>query len=142
MKDYILITDGAYSPKRDSGGFAFIFVKDDKVILEYSKQIKHTTNNAMEMLAIIMGMKCIKKPIDSLLIITDSQYCIGCAIKGWKRNKNIELWNLFDVEYNRICSLCPDVQFIHTRGHQSDESNITKWNNRCDELAVQASQRI
>lgn len=142
MKNYTLITDGAYSPKRDSGGFAFIVVKGDEVILEYSKQVKHTTNNVMEMLAIIMGMRCIKKPINSLLIITDSQYCIGGAVKGWKRNKNVELWNLFDTEYNRICSLCSDIQFIHIRGHQSDESNITKWNNRCDELAVQASQRI
>lgn len=139
---YTLVTDGAYSPKRNSGGFAFIFLKDNKVILEYSKQVKNTTNNIMEILAIICGLKCIKKPIDNLTIISDSMYCIGSATLGWKRKKNVKLWNVFDLELNRVSKLCSNIEFKHVRGHQKDSSEETKWNNRCDELAVQASQRI
>ena len=139
---YKLITDGAYSSSRDSGGFAFIFLKDDKLILEYSKQIKHTTNNQMEMMAIIIGLKCIKKPIDELIIISDSMYCIGCASLGWKRKKNVKLWEKFDEEFQRVSELCSNILFIHVKGHQTDNSEETKWNNRCDELAVQASQQI
>lgn len=137
--EYKLITDGAYSSSRDSGGLAFIFLKDDELILEYSKQVKHTTNNQMEMLAIILGLKCIKSPIDNLTIVSDSMYCIGCASLGWKRKKNIKLWELFDSEYQRVSKLCSNIQFKHVRGHQKDDSEETKWNNHCDELAVKAS---
>lgn len=140
--EYKLITDGAYSSSRDSGGLAFIFLKDNELILEYSKQIKHTTNNQMEMLAIIYGLKCIKQPISNLLIISDSMYCIGCMSLGWKRKKNLKLWNLFDQEFQRVSELCSNIQFKHVKGHQNDNSEETKWNNRCDELAVQASQII
>ncbi len=139
---YTLVTDGAYSSSRDSGGFAFIFLKNYEPILEYSKNVKHTTNNQMEMLAIIYGLKCIKKPIDRLDIISDSMYCIGCAILGWKRKKNIKLWNLFDKEFQRVSELCPDINFKHIKGHQKDETKEIKWNNKCDKLAVKASQRI
>jgi ribonuclease HI len=139
---YKLITDGAYSSSRDSGGFAFIFLRDDELILEYSKQIKHTTNNQMEMMAIIAGLKCIKKPIDELIIISDSMYCIGCASLGWKRKKNVKLWEKFDEEFRRVSELCSNISFIHVKGHQTDNSEETKWNNKCDELAVQTSQQI
>lgn len=139
---WTLITDGAYSSKRDSGGFAFVFLKEGKFLLEYSKQVKHTTNNQMEMMAIIYGLRCIKKPIDRLIIISDSMYCIGCASLGWKRSKNTTLWNIFDREFQRVFELCSDIQFKHVRGHQKDDSEETKWNNRCNELAVRASQKI
>lgn len=84
---YKLITDGAYSSAKDSGGFSFIFVKDNNIILEYSKQVKHTTNNQMELLAIIYGLKAIKRPIESLIVMSDSMYCIGCITLNWKRKR-------------------------------------------------------
>lgn len=141
MANYKLITDGAYSSSRDSGGFAFIFLKDNEPILKYSKQVKHTTNNKMEMMAIIIGLKCIKAPIDNLTIISDSMYCIGCASLGWKRKKNVKLWEFFDKEFQRVLDLCNNIQFKHVRGHQKDSSEETKWNNLCDELAVKASRQ-
>ena len=88
MSNYKLITDGAYSSKLDQGGLGLVFLKDDKLILRYSKMYKHTTNNQMELGAIITGLKCITKPIDNLTIVSDSMYCIGCATKGWKRSKS------------------------------------------------------
>lgn len=142
MSSYKLITDGAYSPNRNQGGVAFVFLKDDNLILEYSKMYKNCTNNQMEIIAIISGLKCIKKPIDDLTIISDSMYCIGCISKGWKRKKNIKLWEVLDNELERVSKLCSNINFEHTRGHQKDDSEETKWNNRCDELAVQASQII
>lgn len=133
---YTLITDGAYSSSRDCGGFAFIMLKDNIPILEYSKSVKNTTNNKMELMAIIFGLKSIKKPIDSLLIVSDSEYCIGCAVKGWTRSKNKKLWEIFEEEFNRVLSLCSDITWKHVKGHQKDDGEFTKWNNYVDKLAV------
>lgn len=137
MNQYVLITDGAYSSARDQGGIGLVFLKDGKKILEYSKMYKGVTNNIMELGAVIIGLKSIKKPIDSLTIITDSMYVIGCATKGWKRKKNIKLWQEFDSEYERVKSLCPNISFEHVKGHDGNE-----WNEYCDKLAVKASQLI
>lgn len=133
--NYTLITDGAYSSKRNKGGVGIVFLKNDIKILEYSKAFNNTTNNQMELLAVLIGLKFIKKPINNLLIITDSMYVIGCAIKGWKRKKNTELWNKFDKEYNRVRELCPNIMFKHIKGHTGDQ-----WNTYCDNLAVNASK--
>lgn len=137
MNNYTLITDGAYSPKLDQGGIGIVFLKNDEKILEYSRMYRGVTNNSMELGAVIIGLRLIKKPIDSLTIITDSMYVVGCAIKGWQRKKNIRLWGEFDKEYNRVQELCPNVIFKHVKGHNGD-----KWNEYCDKLAVAASQRI
>lgn len=143
MSNYKLITDGAYSPKLDQGGLGLVFLKDDKLILRYSKMYKHTTNNQMELGAIITGFKCINKPIDNLTVISDSMYCIGCITKNWKRSKNIELWKEFDKQYERVSKLCPNIEFQHVKGHQSNSNSIESyWNNYVDKLAVSASRLI
>ena len=79
---YTLITDGACSKKR--GGIGLVILKDNKKVLQYSKSFSNVTNNQMELLAIIIGLKCFKKPFKSLTIISDSMYCIGCAGIGDK----------------------------------------------------------
>lgn len=137
MSQYVLITDGAYSSARDQGGIGLVFLKDGKKILEYSKMYKGVTNNIMELSAVIIGLKSIKNPIESLTIITDSMYVIGCATKGWKRKKNVKLWKEFDTEFERVKSICPNIQFEHVKGHDGDE-----WNEYCDKLAVNASKRL
>lgn len=139
---YTLITDGAYSSSRDQGGIGIIFLKNGEKILEYSRMYKKVTNNMMELGAVIIGLRLIKKPIDSLDIVSDSMYVIGCASKGWKRKKNIRLWEEFDKEYSRVSALCPSINWIHTKGHQKDDSEYSKWNNIVDKLAVKASQEI
>ena len=137
MSNYKLITDGAYSSKLDQGGLGLVFLRDNELILKYSKMYKHTTNNQMELGAIITGLKCITKPIDNLTIVSDSMYCIGCATKGWKRSKNVKLWEEFDRQYARVSELCPNIVFEHVKGHNGD-----KWNEYCDKLATTASKRI
>ena len=98
---------------------------------------KGVTNNIAELGAVITGLRFIKKPIDSLIIISDSMYVIGCITKGWKRKKNTKLWEEFDRQYSRVKELCPNVTFVHTKGHNGD-----KWNEYCDKLAVSASKQI
>lgn len=137
MTQYVLITDGAYSSARDQGGIGLVFLKNGEKILEYSKMYKGVTNNMMELGAVIVGLRLIKNPIDSLTIITDSMYVIGCATKGWKRKKNVKLWEEFDKQFERVKQLCPNVEFKHVKGHSGD-----KWNERADKLAVAASQKL
>lgn len=134
---YTVFTDGAYSLTRDQGGVGIVVLKDGKEVLRYSNMYKRTTNNQMELGAIIIALRLIKGKIDSLVIYTDSQYCIGCAVQGWSRKKNKALWAEFDKQYNRVKKLCPDIQFIHVKGHSGD-----KYNEIVDNLAVTASQRI
>ena len=134
---YICYTDGAYSSSRDQGGIGVVILKDNKLILKYSKMYKNTTNNRMELGAIIVTLKAIKKPIDSVIIYTDSMYCIGCASLGWKRKKNQLLWKIFDEEFKRVSELCPKIEFKHVKGHEGNY-----YNEMCDKLAVKASQEI
>ncbi len=140
--NYTLFCDGAFSSSRNQGGIGIVFLKDGNKILEYSRMFKNTTNNQMEMLALIIGLKCIKHSISSLLIVTDSMYCVGCATLNWKRNKNKKLWELFDKEFERVKQLCPNITFKHVRGHQKDDSEMAKWNNFVDKLARNASQLL
>ena len=137
LNNYEFYTDGAYSSSRDQGGIGIIVLKNNKPILQYSKMYKNTTNNRMELGAIIIALKTIKNPIDSVTIYTDSMYCVGCASLGWKRKKNQLLWKVFDSEYERVKKLCPEIKFKHVKGHASDF-----WNNKVDELAVKASREI
>lgn len=132
--NYTIYTDGAYSSKRNQGGMAFIILKDDRIITEFSKTVPNTTSNKMELGAIILALRCITKPINSITIISDSMYCIGCITLNWKRKKNKKMWNTFDEEFNRVQGLCDTITFKHTKGHSND-----LWNNYVDRLANLAS---
>lgn len=137
MKNYICFTDGAYSSSRNQGGIGVIILRDGQEVLRYSNMYKNTTNNQMELGAIIVALRMIKGNIDSLTVHTDSQYCVGCITQGWKRKKNKVLWEEFDKQYERVKELCPNIKFVHVKGH-----NGNKFNEIVDELAVKASQRI
>lgn len=130
-------TDGARSSIRGQGGVGIIILKDGKIIKQFSRMYKHCTNNQMELGAIIIVLRSIKGPINSLTIYTDSMYCIGCGTLGWKRKKNQIMWEEFDKQYERVKALCPDIKFEHIKGHNGD-----KYNELCDKLAVKASQSI
>ena len=133
MKDYVVYTDGAYSSARNCGGVGIIILKDDQVILEYNRAYPNTTNNRMEIEAVITALKCIQKEVNSFTIYTDSMYVIGCAVEGWQRKKNQDLWNKFDKIYEKANKLCPNIIFKHVKGHDGNE-----YNERVDKLAVNA----
>lgn len=137
MSQYTIYTDGSYSSARDQGGVGIVVLRDGEKIQDFSKMYKNTTNNKMELTAVILALSAIKKPIDKLTIVTDSMYVLGCATKGWKRKKNQDLWKKFDEVYAKAKSLCKDINFEWTKGHEDDE-----WNNFCDKIAVQASQLL
>ena len=137
MINYECYTDGAYSSVRNQGGIGIVFLRNGKKTVEYSRGFKQTTNNKMEILASLFALKCIKTPIDSLTIYTDSMYVIGCATLGWKRKKNVVLWEAFDREMKRVSSLCPNIKFQHVKGHSENH-----WNNYVDHLAVNASHEL
>lgn len=137
MSNYICFTDGAFSSNRNQGGVGIIILKDDIPILEYSKMFKNTTNNKMELIAIIIALRTIKTTINSIVVYSDSMYCIGCITLNWKRKKNQDLWKIFDSELDRVKQLCNNIEFIHVKGHSNN-----KYNNLCDLLAVKASQQI
>ena len=137
MSKLVIYTDGAYSPLRDQGGVGIIILLEEEKILEYSNMYKRTTNNQMELVAVIIALRFIKKNYDSIIIYTDSQYVIGCATLGWKKKKNIKLWQEFELQYTRVKKLCPKIILKHVKGHNGDQ-----WNEYCDKLAVKASQLI
>lgn len=132
-----IYTDGAYKSSIDQGGIGIVWIKDDKVFKKYSKGFKHTTNNKMELIAMLCAFKSIKTSIDEVEFISDSQYVLGCLTKGWKKKKNIELWNILDKEYERVKSLVKNIKFTHVRGHQDCFGN-----NLADELASNASLEL
>ena len=132
-----IYTDGAYKSSIDQGGIGVVWMKDNKIIKKYSKGFKHTTNNKMELIAMLCAFKSIKTPIDEVEFISDSQYVLGCITKGWKKKKNATLWRLLDAEYERIIPLIKDIKFIHVRGHQDCYGN-----NIADELASNASLEL
>ena len=143
MKKVIIYTDGACSGNPGPGGFGTILMCDD-VKKEFSGGKKDTTNNVMEITAVIEGLKLLKYPCE-VEVYSDSAYVINAFnqkwIEGWKKNgwknsknedvKNRELWEELDSLTN-----IHKVTFIKVKGHSDNE-----YNNRCDELAREAIKR-
>lgn len=140
MKRVDIFTDGACSGNPGVGGWAAVLVFNGikKEISGYDKQ---TTNNRMEMFAVIMGLRALKEPCE-VVVTTDSSYVADAFNKGWveswqKNNwrtankeevKNIDLWRalLYEIKRHR-------VSFVRVKGHADNELN-----NRCDFLATTA----
>ena len=116
-----IYTDGSCRDK--IGGYAFIILKND-VEISWSEKVHDTTNNRMELLAVIEALRCLEstEPCD---IYSDSQWVINCAQKKWKRNKNLDLWEKYDT-----ISKKHSINFIWVKGHSGDV-----YNEKCDKLA-------
>ena len=137
MKDVIIYTDGACSGNPGPGGWGAILMYKD-VKKEISGCEKETTNNIMEITAVIEGLKHLKEPCN-VKVYSDSAYVVNAFkqkwVDSWVKNnwknskkelvKNKELWiellDLMDIH---------NVEFIKVKGHSDNE-----FNNRCDELA-------
>lgn len=132
-----IYTDGAYSPTLDQGGVGLIFLRDNVKILEWNKGFKNTTNNRCELYAVIKALQSISKKVETIKIYSDSQYVICSINNGWKRKKNLDLWEKFDLMYKKAKNHCSNIQFIWVKGHDTNE-----FNNRADVLAVEASKQV
>lgn len=132
----IIYTDGAYSPTRDQGGWAFFVVEEQ---LPVTAGIQHTTNNRMELEAINQALEyCIRSKVkESISIYTDSMYAVGVLTKNWTRNKNHDLLEEIDEKLNTLKDASINVNILHVKGHDGEESNEF-----VDKLANHSSQAI
>ena len=141
MKSVQLITDGACLGNPGPGGWAYI-LRFNEHTREMSGFERQTTNNRMELTAVIKGLRAIKEPC-KVEVVTDSEYVkngITTWIHNWKRNGwktaakkpvvNQDLWMDLDREASSH-----DIRWTWTKGHASHEDN-----NRCDELATRAAR--
>jgi len=134
-----IYTDGAAKGNPGNGGYGVVM---ELVGTNYKKEFyegfRHTTNNRMELLAVIVGLEKIKNPNMKVLVISDSKYVVDAVEKKWvfgweKKNfigkKNPDLWMRFLKIYRKH-----QVDFKWIKGHNNHPQN-----ERCDQLAVMAS---
>lgn len=142
MINYQIYTDGSCRAN-GNGGIGIVWLKNGEKVYEYSKGFKNITNNIAELTAILYSLKSIRNNIDSLEIISDSEYSIGVITKPWKPKKNIELIAKIKKQLVETQKLVKEpITFRHTRGHQKITSEDARWNNQCDWLAQNASIEI
>ncbi len=134
-----IYTDGAASENPGPGGYGIV-LKSGKHRKELSGGFRKTTNNRMELLAVIIALEALKKTNCNVTVYTDSKYVSDAFnagwIERWKRKKfakvkNPDLWHrLLKVINNH------NVKFIWVKGHADNPEN-----NLCDKLAVKASKQ-
>lgn len=132
-----LYTDGASSGNPGPGGYGVI-LRSGPHYKELSEGFRKTTNNRMELMAVIKGLEALRKPGQDVVIYSDSKYVIDAVEKGWVHGwvrkgfvgkKNKDLWMRFLNTYK-----LHRVRFVWVKGHAGHPEN-----ERCDQLAVQAS---
>lgn len=134
-----IYTDGAAKGNPGPGGYGVVM---ELVGTPYKKEFyegfRHTTNNRMELLAVIVGLEKIKNLHTKVLVVSDSKYVVDSVEKkwvlGWEKKgfvdrKNADLWKRFLKIYRKH-----QVDFKWIKGHNNHPQN-----ERCDELAVYAS---
>lgn len=143
-----IYTDGACANNPGKGGYGIVMMYKDKNNTihqkEFSKGFEYTTNNRMELMAVIDALNILKKPC-KIKLYSDSKYVIdainqkwldGWVEKNWKLNsknpvKNIDLWEKFLTAQKNH-----EIEFIWVKGHNSN-----KYNEICDKLAVLARNK-
>ena len=138
LKKVELYTDGACSGNPGKGGYVGILIYKG-IEKEYSGFAENTTNNRMELTAVIMGLKMLKEPVE-IDIYSDSAYTVNAFLEGWIENwinnnwrtagkkpvQNVELWQeLLELIHPH------KVTWHKVKGHADNA-----YNNRCDKLAT------
>lgn len=138
MKNITIYTDGACSGNPGPGGWAAILLYKD-INKEISGGKPFTTNNEMELTAVVEALSCLKEPC-YVQLFSDSSYVVNAIQKDWlstwkskgwinsqkKTLPNLALWK----ELDRLINI-HNIEFNWVKGHADN-----KFNNRCDELAV------
>jgi ribonuclease HI len=137
-KKITIFTDGAARGNPGPGGYGVV-LQTDRHKKELSEGYKLTTNNRMELLAVIVGLEALKFKGSEVVIYTDSKYIADAVNKGWllewerkafRKKKNSDLWKRFLRVYRQH-----DVTIKWVEGHSGIPGN-----ERCDRLAVAASE--
>ena len=131
-----LYTDGACSGNPGPGGYAAILVAQDdtgRVVREraITGVESSTTNNRMELTAVIEGLKALTKP-SPVSVVSDSEYVVNTMTRNWKRRKNHDLWEELDA----LCAT-HDVTWEYIKGHAGHT-----YNERADKLAVAEIRKL
>ena len=138
MHNVIIYTDGSSRGNPGPGGFGTVLVSGQHR-KEISQGYKKTTNNRMELLAVIVGLRSLKKKGLKVLVVSDSKYVVdsvtkrwvyGWEKKGFKDKKNPDLWKAY-LEAEKGFT----VTFKWVKGHAGHPEN-----ERCDFLATEAAQ--
>lgn len=129
MSAVVIYTDGACSGNPGPGGWGAVLIWNG-VVKELSGGELYTTNQRMELTAVIKALEALKRPCE-VLVRTDSQYLVGTMTQGWKRRANLDLWERLD----ELCRV-HRVEFEWLRGHAGNE-----YNKRADQLARGAVPR-
>mgnify|MGYP000149526714 FL=1 len=137
--DIYIYTDGSAKGNPGPGGYGLVMEHPNtNYKKEFYEGFRLTTNNRMELLAVIVGLEKIKQPKTKVLVVSDSKYVIDSVVKkwvfGWEKKqfvgkKNSDLWKRFLKVYKT-----QEVSFQWVKGH-----NEHPQNERCDALAVFAS---
>lgn len=138
MKDLIIYTDGSSRGNPGPGGYGVILQYGGKE-KELSAGYRKTTNNRMELMAVIAALEALNRPGLNITIFSDSQYVVKAVQEGWLKNwiatnfkggkKNRDLWE----RYAELAAQ-HNIKFKWVRGHADNPLN-----NRCDELATSAA---
>lgn len=136
-----IYTDGAAKGNPGPGGYGVVMEWVGKPYRkEFFEGFRLTTNNRMELLAVIVGLEKLKTPNTKVLVVSDSKYVVDSVEKkwvlGWEKKgfadrKNADLWKRFLIIYRKH-----QVDFKWIKGHNNHPQN-----ERCDELAVMASMQ-
>lgn len=136
-----IYTDGAAKGNPGPGGYGVLMeLVGTPHKKEFYEGFRLTTNNRMELLAVIVGLEKLKNPNSSVLVVSDSKYVVDSVVKKWvlgwekkgfAKRKNADLWKRFLVIFRKH-----QVDFKWIKGHNNQIQN-----ERCDELAVFASSQ-
>ena len=133
-----IYTDGSAKGNPGNGGYGIVMMSGDHR-KELNQGFKLTTNNRMELLAVIIAIESVKKEGSEITIFSDSKYVVDAVEKKWvfgwekkkfNKKKNPDLWIRFLKVYRM-----QKVSFVWVKGHSNN-----KENERCDVLAVQAAE--
>ncbi|MDD4546703.1 MAG: ribonuclease HI [Oscillospiraceae bacterium] len=143
MKKVELFTDGACSGNPGPGGWGAI-LRFNECEKEISGGQPKTTNNRMELTAVIQGLSALKEPCE-VTLTSDSKYVIDSIQKGWARSWKRNGWRKADKKpalnadlWEQLLQLLDihDIKLVWVRGHEGHPEN-----ERCDRLAVMAAQK-
>lgn len=144
MKKVDLYTDGACSGNPGAGGYGAILIYRG-IEKEISGGEPSTTNNRMEIFAVIAGLRCLKESCD-VTIYSDSAYTVNAFNKGWIQGWKTNGWKKADGKpvlnadlWLELLSLMEphEIRFVKVKGHADNE-----YNNRCDALARAAIKKL
>lgn len=132
-----IYTDGASRGNPGPGGYG-ILLKWGEKMKEISAGYRMTTNNRMELLAVIVALESLTRDGVNITIYSDSKYVVdsvekrwiwGWQQKGWAGKKNVDLWQKYIALHNKH-----NIRFVWVKGHANNP-----YNNRCDILATTAA---